>query len=156
MGPLAFASAARLLQCGPRCRCTRARSIVRMRDAVDELIERITVDTYRVDEQLWSFRQAFEDTARFPFRGRVVGVPIDVVEVDYAGDELGGLIAVCERSDARHAVALLDVVPDDSLSDETRALIDAYRRWARASRMAIAGLDHPTPRREPSTWTERP
>jgi hypothetical protein len=126
-----------------------------MGDAVDELIEKITVDTYGVDEQLWSFRQAFEDTARFPFRGTVVGAPIDVVAVEYDGDEHGGLIAGCERSDERHAVALLDVVPDDSLSDETRAMIDAYRRWARASPILVADLDHQTPRRESSTWNER-
>lgn len=126
-----------------------------MGDAVDELIEEVTVDAYGLGEQLWSFRQVFEDTARFPFKGRVVGVLIDVVAVEFDGEELGGLIAVCERSDERHSVALLDVVPDDSLSDETRSLIDAYRRWARASPMPVADLDHQTPRRESSTWNER-
>ena len=134
---------------------TRARSIVGMGDAVDELIGEITVDAYGLGEQLWSFRQAFEDTAQFPFEGRVVGVLIDVVAVEFDGDELGGLIAVCERSDERHTVALLDVVPADSLSDATRALIDAYRRWARASPIPVADLDHRTPRRESSTWNER-
>lgn len=126
-----------------------------MGDAVDELIEEITVDAYGVDEQLWSFRQAFEDGVRFPFQGRVVGASVDVVAVDFDGDEHGGLIAVCERTDERYAVALLDVVPDDSLSDETRAMIDAYRRWARASPMSVVDLDHQTSRRESSTWNER-
>jgi hypothetical protein len=126
-----------------------------MGDAVGELIEEVTVDAYGLGEQLWSFRQAFADTARCPFRGRVAGVLVDVVAVEFDGDELGGLIAVCERSDERHAVVLLDVVPDDSLSDETRALIDAYRRWARAGPIPVADLDHPPPRRESSTWNER-
>jgi hypothetical protein len=30
-------------------------------DALDKMIEEITVDAYGDDEQLWSFRQAFED-----------------------------------------------------------------------------------------------
>ena len=30
---------------------------------LDELIEQITVDAYGEDEQLWAFRQAFEDEA---------------------------------------------------------------------------------------------
>ena len=30
---------------------------------LDELIEEITVDAYGDDEQLWAFRQAFEDNA---------------------------------------------------------------------------------------------
>jgi hypothetical protein len=39
-----------------------------MGDAVDDLIEEIIVDAYGEHEQLWSFRQVFEDNARFPFR----------------------------------------------------------------------------------------
>lgn len=35
-------------------------------DAIDELIERITVDAYGECEQLWSFCQVFEDEVRFP------------------------------------------------------------------------------------------
>ena len=127
-----------------------------MGDAVDELIEEITVDAYGVDEQLWSFRQAFEDRARFPFQGRVVGASVDVVAVDFDGDEHGGLIAVCERTDERYAVALLEVVPDDSLSDQTRALIDAYRRWTRARPMPVADLDHQTPCPESSPVERSP
>ena len=30
-------------------------------EAIDKLIEEITVDAYGDDEQLWAFRQAFED-----------------------------------------------------------------------------------------------
>jgi hypothetical protein len=75
-------------------------------------------------------------------------VLIDVVAVEFDGEVLGGLIAVCERSAERHAVALIDVAPDDSLSEPTRALIDAYRRWARAGPIWVVDRDHPTPSRE--------
>ncbi|HKN50478.1 MAG TPA: hypothetical protein VJ010_09660 [Actinomycetota bacterium] len=37
-----------------------------MGDAIDELIEEVIVDAQGEAEQLWSFRQAFEDRARLP------------------------------------------------------------------------------------------
>ena len=49
-----------------------------MGDRIDELIDEMMVDAYGEHEQLWSFRQAFEDSGRFPFRGRVVGVEVEV------------------------------------------------------------------------------
>ena len=52
-----------------------------MRDEIDELIEAVTVDAYGEHEQLSSFCQAFEDTARFPFPGRVVGADVEVTAV---------------------------------------------------------------------------
>jgi hypothetical protein len=101
-------------------------------DAVDERIEEIVVDACSEDEQLWSFRQAFEDEAGFPFRARIVGVDVDVIAVDIDGDDRRGLIAVCQRGGARHAVSLLDVEPLGPLAPETRLLLDAYRRWSGA------------------------
>jgi hypothetical protein len=35
-------------------------------EALDALIEEITVDAYGDDEQLWAFRQAFEDEVTLP------------------------------------------------------------------------------------------
>src|SRR5437660_1829081 len=40
--------------------------VVVMGDAIDELIEEVIVDAQGEAEQLWSFRQAFEDRARLP------------------------------------------------------------------------------------------
>ena len=37
--------------------------------ALDALIEEITVDAYGEDEQLWAFRQAFEDSVSLPCGG---------------------------------------------------------------------------------------
>lgn len=62
-----------------------------MGDAIDELIEEIIVDAYGDYEQLSSFCQVFEDDARFPFRGRVVGVEVEVAAVAFDGDERRGL-----------------------------------------------------------------
>ena len=53
-----------------------------MGDQIDKLIEEVIVDAYGEHEQLWSFRQVFEDDAGFPFHGRVVGVGVRVISVD--------------------------------------------------------------------------
>ncbi|MCG2794740.1 MAG: hypothetical protein L6427_02520 [Actinomycetia bacterium] len=50
--------------------------------ALDELIERITVDAYGDDEKLWAFRQAYEDDVALPADGFVIVEPVSVVEID--------------------------------------------------------------------------
>lgn len=113
------------------------RSVAPVGDAIDELIEEIIVDAYGDYEQLSSFCQVFEDDARFPFRGRVVGVDVDVTAVAFDGDERLGLLAECHRAGERHTVSLLDVTPVGPLPLETRRLIEAYRRWSGAAPLAI-------------------
>ena len=66
-------------------------------DALDEMIEEISVDAYGDDEKLWAFRQAFEDNIELPADGFVIGEPISVIEVDYDGNERRGLTARCRR-----------------------------------------------------------
>jgi len=63
-------------------------------DPVDALIDGVLVDAYGEDEQLWSFRQVFKDRGQFPFRGQVVGADVEVLAVDYDGDERRGLLGV--------------------------------------------------------------
>lgn len=78
---------------------------------LDELIGEITVDAYGDDEQLWAFRQAFEDDVTFPADGFVIGEPVSVVEIDYDGNVRRGLTAKCRREDgSEHAVAVSQVV----------------------------------------------
>jgi Calcium binding len=99
-------------------------------DEIDALIAEVLVDAYGEDEQLWSFRQWFEDTATFPFRATVVGAEVEVIHVDYDGDDRRGLVARCTRDGQRQSVSLVDVAPTDSISTDTAALLAAYRRWA--------------------------
>lgn len=120
-----------------------------MGDQIDELIEEIIVDAYGEHEQLGSFRQVFEDEARFPFRGRVVGVEVEVRLVDFDGDERRGLIAVCRRADEVHRVSLLDVTPEGPLPLRTWQLLDAYRRWSGSTPLAAVAPDRATPWRYP-------
>lgn len=97
-------------------------------DALDEMIAEITVDAYGDDEQLWAFRQAFEDDVALPVDGFVIGEPVSVIAVDYDGNERRGLTATCRREDgSEHVVAASDVVfPGTSAG---APIIAAYRKW---------------------------
>ncbi len=96
--------------------------------ALDELIEEITIDAYGDDEQLWAFRQAFEDEVVLPADGFIIGEPVSVIAVDYDGNERRGLTARCRRQDgSEYVVAATDVV----LSPPSKGsrYIAAYRKW---------------------------
>ena len=108
---------------------TPARNAPRLTPAaLDDLIDEITVDAYGEQEQLWAFRQAFEDKIALPAQGSVVGEPVLVLGFDYDGNERRGLTAKCRGADGRnHVVAAADVsVATDS--DASRFLA-AYRKW---------------------------
>lgn len=98
-------------------------------DDIDALIEEVIVDAYGDDEQLWSFRQWFEDRATLPFGATIVGADVQVVEVDYDGDERRGLTARVMRDGVEHRVTLLDIAARSSIPADTARLLTAYRRW---------------------------
>ncbi len=43
---------------------------------LDDLIDEITTDAHGEAEQLWAFRQAFEDEVAMPCEGSVIGEPV--------------------------------------------------------------------------------
>lgn len=108
-----------------------------MGDAIDELIEGILVDAYGEYEQLASFCRAFEELARFPFGGRVVGVDVKVTAVKFDGDIRRGLVAVCQRNGEHHEVSLLEVAQSGPLPMASRRLLDAYRQWSGAAPLPV-------------------
>lgn len=96
--------------------------------ALDKMIAEITVDAYGDDEQLWAFRQAFEDDMVLPTDGFVIGEPVSVIAIDYDGNERRGLTARCRREDgAEYVVAASDVVLPKASTGARH--IAAYRRW---------------------------
>jgi len=96
--------------------------------ALDEMIEKITVDACGDHEQLWAFRQVFEDDIDLPADGFVIGEPISVLEIDFDGNERRGLTARCRREDgSEHVVAASEVV--FPVGSTGAWLIAAYRRW---------------------------
>ena len=78
---------------------------------LDELIDEITTDANGEAEQLWAFRQAFEDNVAVPCEASIVGQVVQVLRFDYDGNERRGLTAVCRRTDGtKHVVAASELV----------------------------------------------
>ncbi len=95
---------------------------------VDELSEEIIVDAYGDGEQLWAFKQSFEDGVHLPADAVVIGEPVSVTELDYDGNERRGLTARFHREDgSEHAIAASDVLfPEGSIHAR---YVAAYRKW---------------------------
>ena len=94
----------------------------------DALLDEILTDAYGEDEQLWAFRQAFEDHVVLPADGFVIGQPVEVVEIDYDGNSRRGLTARCRQHDGgEHVVAASELTfPSGSQGAKH---IAAYRKW---------------------------
>ena len=101
---------------------------VKWPDGTDGLADEILTDAYGDDEQLWAFRQAFEDNVHVPADAFVVGEPVEVLEIDYDGNTRRGLTARCRREDGSEHVAAASGVsfPEGSVGAR---YVAAYRRW---------------------------
>jgi hypothetical protein len=95
---------------------------------LNRLLDEIILDAYGDDEQLWAFRQAFEDNVAMPIEAFVVGEPVTVMMIDYDGNERRGLTAKCQREDGvEQMIAACDLVfPEGSTAARYLA---AYRKW---------------------------
>jgi hypothetical protein len=93
---------------------------------LDALIEEVTVDAYNESEQLTAFETAFDEVAKFPCQGTVIGENVEVLSI-VADDERGELVATCRRAGRRYTVALQEV--ELRSIPETLRLVAAYKRW---------------------------
>jgi hypothetical protein len=93
-------------------------------DALDRVIETITVDCYNEDEEYTAFLTVIEDEVALPAPASLLGTPVTVVQLDYA-DPARGLVVVCRGPDGTGEVAFGDVAfPADTLAAWLHA---AYR-----------------------------
>lgn len=97
---------------------------------LDGLIDEITDDANGEDEQLWAFRQAFQDGVAVPCDGSVIGEPVAVFEFDYHGNERRGPTAKCRRPTV---VASATKLVDCSVRRSSCALLHFAIQRARAS-----------------------
>ena len=95
---------------------------------LDALIKEVTVDAYNDSEQLTAFFTAFEEEARFPCAGTVIGEDVEVLSLTTDEDRLE-LVATCGRGGRRYKVALHEV--ELRSGPETLQLFAAYKRWLR-------------------------
>jgi hypothetical protein len=110
-------------------RSARPKSVARpRRGALDNLIEQFTVDAYGDAEQLWAFRQAFEDDLTVPCAATIAGAPVTVVKFDFDGNERRGLIAKCRLHDgSQQTISAADV--QFPAGDPGELYVAAYRKW---------------------------
>ena len=97
-------------------------------EELNDLVDQIVVDADGDDEQLWAFRQAFDDEVAMPADAFALGEPVTIQEIDYDGNERRGLTAKLRREDAsEHVVSASDLVfPEGSKGADYMA---AYRTW---------------------------
>ena len=101
------------------------------------LIDEITVDACGEQEQLWAFRQAFEDNIPVPADASVVGEPVVVIAFDYDGNVRRGLTAKCRGADGHeYVLAAADVMM--APGSEASRYVAAYRKWMGLTRYPTA------------------
>ncbi len=95
---------------------------------LDALIDEITIDAYGEEEQLWAFRQVFEDKVAVPCEATLIGEPVQVLQFDYDGNERRGLTAACRRADGMEYIVAASEVVIPARAQGGRYLA-AYRQW---------------------------
>jgi hypothetical protein len=97
------------------------------KEELNNVVDEITMDAYNDDEQLLAFRQALEDEVALPAEASLIGDPVEVLTIDYDGNERRGLTARCRRHGSVYTVAAQDLAfPDGS---NAAHLIAAYLLW---------------------------
>jgi hypothetical protein len=97
-------------------------------DRLDELVEEAIVDANGEEEAASGFFAMLENDLKLPFATEVLGVPVTVDPIDFAGDDR--LVAVCKRGTQRQRISLKDL-PLPSPLPEGAEWIAAYRHWLR-------------------------
>jgi hypothetical protein len=90
------------------------------------MIEEATVDASDESEQASGWYTMFEDHLALPFETTVLGVGVEVTQIDLRGDN--SIVAVCTRGRVRQAIPILDL-PLPKPKPQGAEWIEAYRHW---------------------------
>ena len=93
------------------------------RNRLNELVEEAIVDANGEEEAATGFYTMMENDLKLPFDTEVLGVPVTVEAIDFAGDDR--LVAVCKRGTKRQRISLKDL-PLRSILPEGAEWIAAY------------------------------
>jgi hypothetical protein len=95
-----------------------------------DLLREVTADCHDEEEQFWSvFYALAEDGLDFPLQAKMLGEPVEVVDLDGARSGLRcGIVARVRKGDREYPVALAELgfVGLDPASAEW---LDMYRYW---------------------------
>lgn len=89
------------------------------------LIEEATVDCYDEGECRVGFLTMMQDNISTPFKAKLIGEIVDVVDID--GDDRR-IQAIIKRQDKKYPVNILDLMIDEKEVKGTE-WVNAYRRW---------------------------
>jgi hypothetical protein len=116
---------------------------------LDEIIEEITTDANGEDEQLWAFRQAFEDDVTVPCAATVAGSPVEVLKFDYVSSTADGLVELAVLSVKQKAARCRVLGSDETLTLRATRLWDVVpgeiavvrpsKRWTYAGNPYLSG-----------------
>lgn len=108
---------------------------VRWTDEFDEqkvrdALEDATVDACDEYEQHTGLLTMIEEEVQFPFKAKMLGEVVDIVDMEWPEDDEFGLDFICERSGQQHRVEArsVDLVPP---LPEGHLYIAAYLAWKR-------------------------
>lgn len=96
-------------------------------DELPAFSEDAIVDTHDKEEQQNGFFSMIADNLMLPFETEVLGVKVQVVEVDQ--DQLGAVVAVCERNGKQQRIGVLDLTLP-SPPPQGAEWLEAYRLWS--------------------------
>jgi hypothetical protein len=97
------------------------------RERLEELLEEATVDCYDEDEQHSGILTMVQENVECPFRAKVIGEEVTVVDLDFPKSGYG-LVAVCERHGKKHRVDISSLEFIKPLP-EGYEWIEAYELW---------------------------
>ena len=100
------------------------------KERLRDLLREATADCHDDDEAFWGiFYTLAEEGLSFPLQAKVLGEPVEVVDLDGASSSLRrGIVALVRKGDREHSVALADLefVDPDPVSVEW---LEVYRYW---------------------------
>jgi len=91
----------------------------------ESLIEEATIDCYDEGECRVGFLTMIQDNILTPFKAKLIGEIVDVVDID--GDDRR-IQAIIKRQDKKYPVNILDLIIDEKEVKGT-VWVNAYRRW---------------------------
>ena len=93
---------------------------------LDAMVEEATVDAYGDEEQLYGLLVMLQDNLKLPFETEVLGVTVEVVEVDLFQES--SIVATCKRGHHQQVIPVT-ALPLPSPPPEGTEWIEAYRHW---------------------------
>lgn len=92
---------------------------------LDDLIEEATVDCYDDYECLCGFSETLRDKLKFPFKAKVVGEEVKVIDLDFEDEQIK---AICVKQGKKYKINILDIEYDPKIVKNYQ-WIEAYRKW---------------------------